>query len=80
MERRAARELKRHQVAGEVDANKAAKDQDKADHEAAMAAHMGQHAMATTLADRATNEEAIAARVIAQAVALGAGDTMHMQN
>jgi hypothetical protein len=59
MERRAAKELKRHQVAAEAVA-KAAADQDKADHEAALAAHVGQQAMATTLAAGATNEEAIA--------------------
>jgi hypothetical protein len=61
MERRAARELKRQLVAAEAAANKAAEDQDRANHEAAMAAHMGQQAMATTLADGATREEAIAA-------------------
>ena len=61
-------------------AAKAAADQDKADHEAAMAAHVGQQAMATTLAAGATNEEAIAARMAAQIVALGAGYTMYMQD
>ena len=55
-------------------------DQDRADHEAAMAAHMGQHAMATTLAAGATNEEAIAARVAAHTYASGSGDTMHMHD
>ncbi len=59
MERRAARELKRHQVSAKA-AAKAAADQDKADHEAALAAHVGQQAMATALTAGATNEEAIA--------------------
>ena len=67
-------------MAAEAVANKAEEDEDKADHEAAMAAPMGQQAMATTLAVGTTSEEAIAARVAAQAAALGAGDTMHMQN
>ena len=79
MERRAAKELKRQQVAAEADANAAA-DQDRADHEAALAAHVGQQAMATTLATRATNEEAIATGLAAQIAALGAGDIVHMQD
>jgi hypothetical protein len=79
LERRAARELKREQVAPEAVA-KAATDQDRAVHEAVMAAHMGQEAMATFLADGATNEEAIAAGVATQIAALGAGDTVHMQD
>jgi len=70
MERRAARELKRHRVAAEAAANTATTDQDRADHEAAMAAHIAQHAMATTLAAGATNEEALAAGVATQAAAL----------
>ena len=64
----------------EAAANKAATDQDIADHEAAMPAHIGQQAMATALAARATNEEAIAAREASQAVALGVGDIEHMQD
>jgi hypothetical protein len=79
LERRAARELKRQQVAAEA-AAKAAADQDRADHEAALAAHVGQQAMATALAARATDEEAIAARMTTQIVALGAGDTVLMQD
>jgi len=79
LERRAARELKRQQVAAEA-AAKAVADQDRADHEAAMAAHVGQQAMATSLAAGATNEEAIAARMATHIVALGAGDTVHMQD
>jgi hypothetical protein len=78
MERRAARELKRYQVLAEA-AVKATTDQDKADHEATVAAHVEQQAMATALAAEAINEEAIAARRAAQMAALGAGDTMHMQ-
>jgi hypothetical protein len=50
LERRAARELRRQHVAAEAAANKATEDQDKADHEAAMAAHMAQQAMAAALA------------------------------
>ena len=79
MERRAARELKRHKVSAEA-AAKATPNQDRADHEAALAAHMGRHAMATTLAARATNEEAIAARMATHIAALRAGDTVHMQD
>jgi hypothetical protein len=79
MERRAASELKRQQVSAEA-AAKAAADQDKVDHEAALAAHVGQHAMTTALAARATNEEAIATRMAEQMVALGAGGTVHMQD
>jgi len=61
LERKVVREIKRHQVAANADANKAAKDQDRAGREAAMAAHIGQHAMDSTLAAGATHEEAIAA-------------------
>ena len=67
-------------MAAEAAANKAATYQDKANHEAAMAAHIGQHAMATSLAVGATNEEAIVAGKAKQAAALGAGDTVHMQD
>jgi len=79
LERRAAREFKRQQVATEADA-KATTDQDRADHQAALAAHMGQQAMETTLAAGATNEEAIAAGMAAHISALGAGDKVHMQD
>ena len=72
MERRAARELKRQQASAEAVA-KAAAEQVRADHEAALAAHVGQHAMAAALAGGATNEEAIAARTAAQAATLGPG-------
>ena len=65
-------------MAAEAATNKAAADQDRADHEAAMAAHIAQQAMATTLAARATNEEALAAGVAAEAAALGAGDIAQM--
>ena len=61
MERRAARKLKRQQVSAEA-AAKALAEQDKADHETTLAAHVGQQAMATiALAAGATNEEAIEA-------------------
>jgi len=43
-----------------------------------LAAHVGQQAMATTLAVGATNEEAIATRMAAHMAALGA-DTVPMQ-
>jgi len=78
MERRAARELKRQQMAAKAAANKTSDDQERADHEEAMAAHMGKQAMTTYLAAGATNEEAIAARVAAQSTAFGAGDTTQM--
>ena len=61
-------------------AAKGAADQDRADHEAALAAHVGQQAMATALAARATNEEAIAAKMAARMAALGAGDKVPMHN
>ena len=67
-------------MTAEAVANKATTDQDIADQEAEMAAHIGQHAMATTRAARATSEETTAAGVAAHAVALGAGDTIHMQD
>jgi len=51
----------------------------KSRHEAALAAHVGQHAIATALATGATNEEAIAAEMAAQMAALGVGDTVHVQ-
>ncbi len=79
LERRAAQALKRHQAAAEV-AAKAAADQDRADHEAAMAAHIAQQAMAAALAAGATHEEAIAEGAAAQAAALGAGDSAQMKD
>jgi hypothetical protein len=78
LERRAAMDIKRQQVAAEA-AAKAAADQDKAGHEAALAAHVGQQAIATTLATGATSEDAIVARMAALMAALGAGDTVPMQ-
>ena len=65
-------------MAAEAAANKAAKDQDRADHEAAMAAHICQQAMAIALAAGAKNEEAIATGVATQSAALGAGDKEQM--
>ncbi len=59
---------------------KAATDQNTSDHEATMAADMGQQAMAISLAARATNEEAIGVGVAAQTTSLGAGDTVRMQD
>ena len=78
MERRIAREFKRQQVATEAAANKGAEDQDRADHEAAMAAHMSQHAMAAALSARTTHEKVIATGVAAQSAALGVGETTQM--
>ena len=79
MERRAARKLKRQQVTAEATA-KAATYQDRADHVASLAGHVGQHAMATTQAAGATNEEVIAARMATHTAALGAGEPVHMQD
>ena len=61
-------------MAAEAAANKATSDQNRAAHEAAMAAHLAQHAMATTLAAGAKNEEAPDVRVAVHAAALGAGE------
>ena len=64
MERKAAKEIERHQTTSEAAANQAATKQLEADkrvHEAAMASHLGQQAMAATLATGATIEDAIAA-------------------
>jgi hypothetical protein len=66
-------------VAAEA-AAKATANQDSADHEAALAAHVGQQAMAIALAAGATSEEAITIGMAAQMAALGAGDTVHMQD
>ena len=65
-------------MATEAAANKATQDQDRADHEAAMAVHMGQHAMAAALAAGATHEEAIVTGVTAQSSALGVGEAAQM--
>jgi hypothetical protein len=79
LERRAARDIKRQQAAAEA-AAKATVDQDRADHEAALATYVGQHAMAIALATGATNEEAIAAGMATHMAAPGAGDTVPMQD
>jgi len=47
-------------------------------HEAAMAAHLAQQAMAAALAAEATNEEAIAVGQAAMEEATGAGSSTHM--
>ena len=60
MERKTEKEIKRQQAAAEAAANRAA-DEQTATHEAAMAAHLAQRAMAAALHVGATNEEAIAA-------------------
>ena len=80
MERKAAREIKRQQAAAEAGANRVAKDQVRAAHKAALAAHLGQQAMTTTLAAGATNDEVIASRMAAYATSLRAGDSVHMQH
>jgi len=62
LERKAAREIKRQHAAAKAAANKTTEYQDTAEHEAALAAHIGQQAMATALATGATNNAAIAAQ------------------
>ena len=47
-------------------------------HEAAMAAHLAQHAKAAALAARATHVKAIAAGHAAMEAATGAGSSAHM--
>ena len=63
LERKAAKEIQRQQTATEAAANQAATEQHEADrraHEAAMAAHLGQHVYASTIAAGATPENATA--------------------
>ena len=60
LERKSEKEIKRHHAATEAAANKAAKEQMEA-HQAAMAAHLAQQAVAAALAAEATQDEAIAA-------------------
>ena len=47
-------------------------------HEAAMAAHLAQQAMAAALAARATQDEAIGAGHVVMEAATGADGTSHM--
>ena len=53
---------------------------DRAAHEAAMTTHLGQHAMAGSLAAGATNEEAIAAGMASSATTIGAWDVEHVKD
>ena len=64
MQRKAAKEIQRQQTSAEAAAHNAAAEQleaNKRAHEAAMAAHLGQHPMAASLTTRTTIEDAIAA-------------------
>ena len=60
LERKAEKEVKRHQAEAEAAANRAAEELMKA-HEAAMATHLAQQAIAAAMAAGATHDEAIAA-------------------
>ena len=51
---------------------------DIAAHEVAMAAHVGQQAMAAALAAGATNEQVITGGIAESAASLGEGDAEHM--
>ncbi len=77
LERKARKEIKRQQVATEAAANMIVDEQMKA-HEAAMAAHLAQQAIAAALAARATQDEAIAAGHTTMEAATGAGSSAHM--
>ena len=64
LERCAQRDIRKQQASAEVAVNREAQERAKEEqvaHEAAMAAHLGQHAMTTALAVGATPEEAITA-------------------
>ena len=63
----------------EADANRAA-DEQMETHEAAMAAHLAHHAMASALVVGVTNEEAISIGQAAMEAATGAGSSAHMQD
>ena len=77
LERKAEKEIKRQQTEAGAAANKAADEQMEA-HEAAMADHLVQQAMAATLTAGATNEEAIAAGEVAIEAVTGARSSKHM--
>ena len=77
LERKVEKEIKRQQATTKAAAGRAAYEQMKA-HEAAMAAHLAQHAMAAALAARATQDEAIAAGHATMEAATGAGSSAHM--
>ena len=55
LERKADKEIKRHQAAAEAAAKRAADEQTEA-HEVAMTARLAQQAMAAALVEGATNE------------------------
>ena len=77
LERKAEKEIKRRQAATKADANKAADEQTEA-HEAAMVAHLAQHANAAALAAEATHEEAIAAGHTVMDATTGVGGSAQM--
>ena len=77
LERKAEKEIKRQETTTEAAANMAAKEQMEA-HEAAMTAHLAQHAMAAALAAGATHDKAIAAGQVVMEAATGADGTTHM--
>jgi flagellar hook-basal body complex protein FliE len=77
LERKANKEIKRQQAAAEAAANRAAEEQVEA-HEAAMAAHLAQQAMAEALAAGATQDEAIAAGRAAMEAARGTEGSAQM--
>ena len=81
-EKRAQRDIRKQQVAAEAAANIQAHKharEEQAAHEAAMAAHLGQQAMAAALAAGATPEERITADQ-AETVATQAGGVETMQD
>jgi hypothetical protein len=78
-ERKAEHEIKRQQTAAEAATNMDAIEQLEA-HEAAMAAHLAQHAMTNALTAGATNEEAIAAGQAASEAVTGACTSAPMQD
>ncbi len=77
LERKAEKEIKRHQGATEAAANMAAEEQMEA-HEAAMVAHLAQQAMAAALVAGATQDEAIAVGQVTMEASTGADGSAHM--
>ena len=74
MERKVAKEITRQHAANKAAANQAAAKHSEADrraHEAAMAAHLAQHVMASTLTTGAITEDAIAICQAASATTMG---------
>ena len=77
LERKADKEIKRQHAAAEAATNIAAEEQMEA-HEAAMAAHLAQQAMAAALAAGATHDEAIAAGQAVMEAARGTDGSAQM--